>query len=547
MNNLKTLVLMQLKDKLDLSFTKSTRSTIIKVVTSIIKLAAVTAVFYLLFFVCNMLAIFRPTGVIPDSVVNVLFTLIQLMSVITCTVGLTQALYMTADNKVLLTLPVGSATVFFSKLVLYYIFELKKNVTFTLPLFLAYGIINSAVWYYFVWMLICFVFISMIPVAIGAILSIPALFIATFVKQIKWLQLVLIAAGSGLVIWGVVELIGVIPENIDINGTWGTIFLAIQNFLGEFSKIFYPYYCLTLMTVGGTLRISSKLFMGDTFIYLAVLLAFLSALLGLAFLLSKPLFIKMAARQFEFEKNATAPQKNRVHNAKLSPFFETVTMNIRSGRYVVSLIVQLVLPAIAILLLNRLYLSMNTNYSGHIMTKAFNFLVMLVITVSFNNQYATVYSKEGGARNIIKTRPQNPAYTLVGRIGLRMAVILISTLAVTATFLSVSNAESGEIVLMGIITLLVSESHLLWCAESDIMHSCADQFATVGVQFDSPNERNATIIGFLLAAAFAFMYYFISDRGTQSALIKELFAAVAFAAARVYLFFTRTKLYFAEN
>lgn len=547
MKNLKTLVLMQLKDKLDLSFTKSVRSTIIKVVTSVIKLAAVTAVFYLLFFVCNLLAIFRPTGVIPDSVVNVLFTVIQIMSIITCTAGLTQALFMTADNKVLLTLPARPTTVFFSKLILYYIFELKKNITFTLPLFLAYGITNSAVWYYYIWMLVCFVFISMIPVAIGAIISIPALFVATFVKQIKWLQLVLMAVAAGLVTWGLVELIGIIPENIDINGTWGTIFTAIQNFLSEFSKMFYPFYCLTVMTVGGTLRISSRLIMGDTFVYLSVTLAILAALFGLAFLLSKPLFIKMASRQFEFEKMTTAPQKNRMHKSKLSPFFESATMSLRSGRYVLSMIIQLVLPAIAILLLNKLYSAMNTNYSGQIMTKAFNLLVMLIITVSFNNEYATVYSKEASARNIIKTRPQSALYTLLGRIGLRMAVIAISTIALTVTFLSASNAETGEIVLMGIITLIVSESHLLWCAEMDVMHSYADQYATVGVQFDSPNERNATIIGFLIAALFAFMYYFFSDRGTTSALIKELILATAFAVFRAYLFVTRIKLYFVEN
>ena len=38
MNALKTLVMMQLKDKLDLSFVKSTRGLIFKIVLSIVKL-----------------------------------------------------------------------------------------------------------------------------------------------------------------------------------------------------------------------------------------------------------------------------------------------------------------------------------------------------------------------------------------------------------------------------------------------------------------------------------------------------------------------------
>ena len=547
MNALKTLVLMQLKDKLDLSFVKSKRSLLFKSVLSVVKLVAVTAIFYLRFVVCNLLGVFYPTGCIPDTVANVLFTVMQIMSIITCIVGITQALYMTADNRVLLTLPASSATVFFSKLILYYIFELKRNLTFTLPMFIAYGMINGAVWYYYLWLIFCFVFISMIPVVISALVSIPALFVATFVKQFKWLQLTLMLIASGLVIWAFVAVIGVIPENINIMGTWGSLFVSIQQFLNKFAQVMYPFYCLTLMVVGGTLRISSKLFMGDTFAYFGVMLACLAVLIALSYLLAKPLFIKMASRQFEFEKLTVAPKKNRQFNKKFSPIVETLQMNIRSGRYVLSAIIQLALPAIAILLLNKLYASMNTNYSGEVMTKAFNLLVMLVITLSFNNEYATVYSKEANARNIVKTRPQNPIYTLMGRIVPRMVVILLSTLAVTVTVLCVSGSDKGELVMMGIVTLFVSEAHLLWCAEMDVMHSYADQYATVGVQFDSPNERNATIIGFLLSAFFAFAYYFLSDRGTQSSLVKGILIATALLAARIYLYIIRIKHYFVEN
>lgn len=547
MKALKTLVMMQLKDKLDLSFVKSKRGLIFKIVLSVVKLVAVTAVFYLLFFICNMLGVFYPSGYIPDTVANVLFTVMQLMSVVTCIVGLTQALYMTADNRVLLTLPASSATVFFSKLILYYVFELKRNVTFTLPMFIAYGMINGAVWYYYLWLIFCFAFISMIPVVIGALVSIPALFVATFVKQFKWLQLSLMFVSSGLVVWGIVALIGVIPPNINIMGTWGSLFLSIQRFLNGFAKALYPFYCLTLMIVGGTLRIGSKLFAGDTFAYFGVMLACLAVALGLAYLLAKPLFIRMAARQFEFEKMVVPPKNNKVFNKKLSPVLETLQMNVRSGRYVLSAIVQLALPAIAILLLNKLYASMNTNYTGEVMTKTFNLLVMLVITVAFNNEYATVYSKEANARNIIKTRPQNPIYTLLGRIAPRIAIIVLSTFAVVITAVSVSSSDKGELVMMGLVTLFVAMAHLLWCAEMDVMHSYADQYATVGVQFDSPNERNATIVGFLLSAFFAFAYYFLSDRGTTSSIVKGIIIAAVFLAARIYLYVTRIKHYFVEN
>ncbi len=564
LRNLKTLVMMQLRDKLDLSFIRSVRSTIIKVVLAIIKMVVAVAIFFVLFMVCNMLSIFRPSGVIPDSVVNILFTVIQLMSIVTCTVGLTQTLYMTADNKVLLTLPVSSTCVYISKLILYYIFELKKNIGLTLPIFIAYGMINGAVWYYYPWLLLCFLFVSMVPVAIAAILSIPALYVGVFVGRFKWLQAVLALAGAGTIAFLLVRLIGMIPNNINILGQWGSIFVAIQDFLQKFSVYSYPYYRLTTMMVGGTLLIASNIFVGATFATFGVLFAGLTVLLGASFLCARPMFIKMASKQFEFDKRTVKAKQNHVHKRKISPFVESLQMNMRSTTYIVGCFVQLVLPAIAIFFQNRLYAAMNTNYSGYVMTKTFSLLVMLVMTLAFNNAFASVYSREGAARNILKTRPQKPIYTLFGRIAVRAVTVFLSTALVQVAYIealsighgAVDSATLQEITAMCFITLFVGEAHLLWCAEMDVMHNYADQYQTVGVQFDSPNERNATLVGFLLAALFAAMYYLLSDIGglvissltpTMAALVKALAVAVVFLAVRIYLYITRCKLYFVED
>ncbi len=544
---LKPLVMMQLKDKLDFSFMQSKRSFIIKSVLEVVKFLVVTAVFYLLFYLCNLLSLFRPTGIIPDTAVNVIFVVMQILSLFTCTAGLMNALYMTADNKVLLTMPATSTTLYVSKLFVYFVFELKKNLTFTLPVFLAYGIINGAVWYYYVWAVICFIPISLIPVSIGAILSIPALYVTDFVKRRRVLQFLIIVLISGAIAFGLVKLINAIPENINILGQWGSIFIGIQNFLNSFARVFKPYYYVTKMLVGGTLRIYTNLFGIDTLLITLSFLLCLSALLALSFLLAKPLFVKMASKQFEFEKAIVPPKKNKTHKKRLAPFFESITMNFRSTRFIINTVVQLALPAIAILLLNKIYAAMSTNYAGQIMTKTFNFLVMLILSVSFNNEYATVYSKEAGARNLIKVRPISAVYVLSGRLVVRVFTILFSVIGLTAAYVSASDASKVEIILMGVITAFVAFAHLLWCAELDVMHSYADQYAMVGMQFDSPNERTATIIGFLLTALFTFVYYFISDRGVMHSLKVLLVLSILLTAVRVYLFFTRSKLYFTEN
>ena len=122
MKKLYSLVAMQLADKLDFSFLKKFRSAIFTIILSLVKFVVVTVAFYLLFMICSLLGVFGLGKEIPDTVIAVIFTVIQLLSLITCTVGLTDSLYKSQDNRVLLTLPVEHNQVFFSKLIMYFVY-----------------------------------------------------------------------------------------------------------------------------------------------------------------------------------------------------------------------------------------------------------------------------------------------------------------------------------------------------------------------------------------------------------------------------------------
>lgn len=547
MRTLKTLVAMQLKDKLDLSFVRSKRSLVLKIALSIVKLVAVTAVFFLLFYLSVMMSVFSFSKYLPDTVVNIVFTLIQLMAIVSCTVGLSNALYLSKDNAVLLTLPATNSQIFVSKLVLFYIFELKRNLSLTLPMFIAYGITNNAVWYYYIWLVPCFALISLVPVTIGALLSIPALYVGAFVRRYKWLQYSLMLILAAAIVYVVVALISKIPQNINILGQWGSISVQIQKFLYNFSNIFKPFYWMCLMAVGGTLRISSRLFWVDTLLYLSGVLGVIAVFFGLSFLLARPLFFSMASKQFEYEKRVIAPRKNRMLPRSLSPFAESLQMEFRSSRHILLVVVELALPAIIVLFLNKLYAAMNTSYTGTKMTQTFNVLALLVTVLSFNSPYASIYSKEASARNILKTRPTNYLLTLFARISSRAFITVLSVVISVITYSSVSGAGANLMVPYCFTMVFLSAAHLLWCAEIDIMKSQADQYQTIGLDFDNPNERTATIAGLAIAVLITVMFYMVSDRGIDTAYIKIMAVSAAFLAVRIYLYVTRAKLYFMEN
>ncbi len=547
LRNLKTLVMMQLRDKLDLSYLRSKRKLLFKVAAVIGQVLLSGAAFYIFFALASALKLFSFSGMVPAELVTAMFTLIFVLAIVTCTMGLTDALYLTADNRVLLTLPVPPNMVFLSKFVLYFIFELKKNAVLLLPMYVAYGLVCNAVWYFYPWLLVCYLFVSLLPVALGAVLSIPALYIGSFIKNYKWLQAILIIAGASLIGWGLIELISRMPANINIAGRWGTISLTIQQWLEKIAGWVRPIDYINLMIMGGTAAIRSKLFTIQTLWGWLIVLGTIVVCTGLAFLLARPLFFKMASKQFEFEKSSRAKGTNRVHKAKLAPLLYEMKRNFRSSRYVLKLVVSLFLLPIAVFLLNKTYAAMNTRLAGQYMTLGFSMLVSLLIVTSDNVSYASVYSVDGAARPIAKTQPIVPQIALISRLIPRAVVIVLSTFAAAFFWQRVAQLTAGEGALLAFTIIFVGWGHLLWSAEMDVMRPQHDQYALLGLSFDNPNERNATIAAFVLSALFAFWLYFIMPDGRTRAAGIVAAMAFVFLAVRVFLYFSRIRLYYAEK
>ena len=546
-SKLKTLVMMQLRDKLDMSFLRSKRSLLFKIASVLVQVVLSGVAFFAFFFLASELKLFSFSGAVPASLVTAMFTLIFALAVVTCTAGLTNTLYLTADNRVLLTLPAQSNLVFLSKFVLYFIFELKKNAMLLLPMYIAYGIVCNAVWYFYPWLVICYVLVSLLPVAIGAVLSIPALFVSNFIKKLKWLQAILAVIVVGFVGWGLIKLIGLIPENMNIAGRWGTISLTIQRWLETFAGWVLPLNWINLMIMGGTVAIRTHLFTINTLWGMLLTVGVISVCTGLTILLARPLFFKMASSQFEYEKSKTKARRNRIHSGKLAPLVYEITRSFRSSRYVLRLIVSLLVLPIALYFLNKTYAAMNTRLAGQYMTVAFSMLVCLLIVTSDNVSYASVYSIDGNARPIAKTQPIIPQISLTSRLVPRMIVIVVSTAVATYLWQSVVDLTAAEAAMLALTVIFVGWAHLLWSAEMDIMRPQHDQYATLGLSFDNPNERKSTVIAFLLSAGFAFWLYFIMNEGRTSAIIKVFAIAVVFLAARIYLYFARIRLYYAEK
>ena len=139
--------------------------------------------------------------------------------------------------------------------------------------------------------------------------------LSIFLKNFSLVRTILFIAVVALGIWAIVEIIYLIPENLDIVGSWGTIFWKIQDFLTAFTKIMYPFSKITELVVGGYVGIQPKLFSISTLWILLSVLGVIIVCLGLAFLISKPLFFKMASKPFEYRK-ITLERNNKNRKTK---------------------------------------------------------------------------------------------------------------------------------------------------------------------------------------------------------------------------------------
>ncbi len=551
--SLKTLVTMQIKEKMDFSYLRSKRQTVFKVTWFFLGFAVVTALIAVLLHFVKLLGLFSLVKDIPTSVIAIVFSVMLALSVVTDTVGLMRALYFSRDNTVLLTLPAPPALVFFSKLAVYYIYELKKSFLFTIPLFVAYGIIKGLPIYYYPWLLLLFGFVSALPVLIAGVLSIPAMFISVFVNRFKWLQYTLygtLALGLIVALW---YAIGLIPKDIDFIATWGTTFWEIQDFLKAYMTNFALLYAFTELIVGRTVGLSSLIFHSRTFPYLLVLIGVLCVLLLLCFLLSRPLFYRMASTPFEFKKRTIEPKPNRVHTPLCSALVKELIGGLRSNSLLRLFGTVAVIMPIAIQLLNKLYSAMNTRFIGAQMTVSFNVLIMLLIVLSTNIDIASIYSRDGSSAYLNKIQPAGYAKLLISKLVLP-AIITFFGVAYTTfifarftTFVSRPTLSLLEVVSLGLTVYFIYVAHLFYSAELDIMNPQYAQYATFNEQANNPNENLSGIMAILFAVIAFAVALFLSSMATKGVWLRLALITLVIAVAKCMTYLMKIRVFYKEK
>lgn len=554
MKNLWILVKMQLKEQLNFKRLDvenvSKFSIILSVVGAVVKFALVIGLSILFLFASEMLALFGPqNALVPASVISIVFWVMFLASVLSSIVGLTQAMYYARDNAVLLTLPCRPIQVYLSKLIIFFIFEIKRNFSFLIPLFIAYFIMGGYGFFAYPWMLFAMIWISLLEVSIGALVSIPAMWVANFFKQHKRVQHI----GIGVVVTLAVALlffaISLIPENIDLLATWRTTFWKIQNFLKAYMTNFSVLYDVSLLVLGESRLVGAPLFPAlATLLRLLYILLPALILLGVGLLVVRPLFYKMASTPFEYLKRSVPPKKNVVHARRVSAVrYEFLIAFKSSSRTLSSVGVAIAIPMLTFFL-NKTFLAMNTRELGEQMVIAFNVLIILLVALNSNCYAASVFSKQGRSSYLLKTQPSKYPLLVLSKLlpgTLCTSIALLGTLGV---LLSTLPLGTGNTILLLLSIGMTYIAHMLYCAQLDLMNPQVELYATVGQSESNPNETKAALTAFLISFLVAGVMFLLFLAGPGISVYLKFFAiALAALSYKVHIFFQKLRLYFKEK
>ncbi len=554
MRQIKTLLFMQLKDKIDVSWIYSNKSRIHTVVLAIVKFLIITLIYGLILFAASKLGLVYYFDM--PQIMTFVMTLALVLSFIACSVGLMKTLYFAEDNKVLITLPIRNNKIFISKLLVFYFYEIKRSFSFTIPLILACAVNlslkNCLHWTAYLWMIIPIVLIIALPVLLGSLFSIPLMYVYRFLNKyavIKGILALLVIIGC---ITGAIYLINLIPSSIDLTVQWPEIRSSIMNFLNEFEQKNFIITHITRSIIGQKQENGVFVLDGWTILKTFILLVSVVGLYFLNFLLSRPIFFKMMSKNFEFNKNAASEGINKKHSPFISFNIKEFKVSFRSIEISINYLAIYIIIPILIFLLDKIFNAIDKNSLGFRMSYAFNVLLILLPLLSSNSLIATLYSKEGRAGYIKKTKPVKPIVPLFAKLTFNLILSIPCVIVSVIIFGKYANFNVGNTILMIFAILLLHYGHIFYCATLDIMNPQNELYATSGEDVNNENENKASVVAFALTLLYSlFAFKLFGEEGTYYGMsticIKLLLISIAVAAYLIISFVLKIKAFYGEK
>jgi len=293
-------------------------------------------------------------------------------------------------------------------------------------------------------------------------------------------------------------------------------------------------------------------FTGETALLTLGLIGVIAALFGLVFLVSRPLFFRMMSKSFEFEKKAVNQKKlNNQHGQLASCLLKEFRLCVLNTDISLGFLVTYIAVPLLIYLLNKLYGAMSLSTPGVFITYSCNVLIMMLPMLASNSVIATLYSKEGRAAYMKKTKPVNILIPIISKIFFFMIFSVPSIIATVSVFSSFGfvrdNFSWYDFIMLAFMLLAFQWGHVLVSALLDLMNPQNEQYATVGDSAKNPNEGRSTLLAFAISILIALFGNLLISEGLTVGVLKMMLISFVFFGVSLLLFIRCVKTYYYEK
>lgn len=543
-----TLVMMQLKDKWNMSFKYDKKGTLLRLSGKLIVFVVITVIAYFIMdLTTGTLHIFFSSR-IPLAAMIPIIGVLTIFEVLSILIGMTKSLYFAKDNVVLITYPVKSDYLFLSKIIVYYIDAVKKSFMLFFPVIISFGLIYGYPLHFYLWALfIDFFYVGLLTLICG-ILSIPTYFILKFLDKFRVIKIVLTFVLAGALIYGTIALLSVIPTNINLVREYDKFTKGLNEFLAWFGDSFKFSSAVTHVFLGVREGYAMKIYSTYTWAGFLVSLGGIAVLVVANAFLAKPFYNKMIATSNRSNTRQPKQHKNIKLPKMVSVLCYELLRVVRNERYLVSTLTCVVVMPLITLIVNRLYGAFSTDSTGMYLVFVFNFFFILIVVCSHNTTASCVFSKDGPSWTVNKTMPINPRLSLSLRLVYNIFISLLIIIPSSIIFFDGFKGASKYSLTIFMITLFIlGVFHNFISASFDYSNSKNKDKADIGSEIVSSHELVSIAFGFLIGLVYIGMMLIFFVTATNKVQERLLFAAILALVIGVTSFLRKVRLTYQEN
>ena len=544
-NRIRILTMMQLKNiKKKTNQTKGRK--ILSLVLSVVGFASITAVIYLFMYVMALL--YQAKFFSGYQFLILYLMIMQTISIISCTAGMMQTLFLDEDNAILLSFPCRHSEVFLSKLLVFYYSEFKKNLFAVMPMIIAIsfyqssGILSDFPTFsrpmYFVWAFFSAFFLPLIPVLIGSILSLPSSIIKRFITQNSIIQVFFYLLVLALVFYLTFKIISILPDKIQVITQFQLFIAKMKEMVEKLAK--YGAYLIFFVE----LFFSYHVLLNILYISLIVIGGGLAATF-----ITMPFYFKIASHSMEESIDMKHKGRNVAHKGIFLSFLRKDLMitGRNMGKVVSDNLLILLMPPI-ILFTISIYSRMSLDESmSPFLISIFTLLFILLLCLSNNDASATAITREGSEFVLVKTAPNQTQSIAWSKIVIDILISLAFTslsflfLFIGLKILKISylvepvqfigKFKISPIILIYIMTIFLNSGIIFHGLQLDIRSPHLEEYASTGSIKENRNVN--TVEGYGIILSFVIVVLLL----VSFLIFKNYLYTIAFFFSFVYLIF----------